>query len=168
MSPKKWIHTFLFGFKKKVIYSISKLLKRNRYAFMNGIMSLMLGLHRRIMTCLRQKYYHALNLAIKTKCKLVFPKFLELSLQTAQTKRHRSVYLDSQVGLAKLNASGGITRGVVQQDLTVGTGDPVGEGDSVEVKYTGWLYQSRAFGSVSWEQLHHQYLWNGKFWKNIW
>ncbi|PIK62039.1 putative FK506-binding protein 15 [Apostichopus japonicus] len=53
-----------------------------------------------------------------------------------------------QVALAKLNSGGGVTSSVIQQDLTVGKGDAVVTGDSVEVKYTGWLYQSKMFGDV--------------------
>ena len=54
-----------------------------------------------------------------------------------------------QVGLAKLNASGGATKGVMGQDLVIGMGDPIQTGDSIEVKYTGWLYQNKSFGNVS-------------------
>ncbi|XP_041481909.1 FK506-binding protein 15-like, partial [Lytechinus variegatus] len=53
-----------------------------------------------------------------------------------------------QVGLAKVNSNGTATKSLVFQDLTIGLGDAVQSGDSVEVKYTGWLYTSRSFGDV--------------------
>lgn len=54
-----------------------------------------------------------------------------------------------QVGLAKVNSAGSASKSLVFQDLTIGLGDAVQSGDSVEVKYTGWLYSSRSFGDVS-------------------
>ena len=54
-----------------------------------------------------------------------------------------------QVGLAKVNSAGTAAKALVFQDLTIGLGDAVQNGDSVEVKYTGWLYSGRSFGDVS-------------------
>ncbi|XP_070532275.1 FK506-binding protein 15-like isoform X2 [Ptychodera flava] len=53
-----------------------------------------------------------------------------------------------QVALAKINSAGGTTTGVVQQDLVLGDSQGLESGDSVEVKYTGWLYTNNTFGKV--------------------
>ena len=37
---------------------------------------------------------------------------------------------------------------LVSQDLTLGDGGALDNGDSVEVKYTGWLLSNNTFGQV--------------------
>ncbi|XP_025112156.1 FK506-binding protein 15-like isoform X11 [Pomacea canaliculata] len=53
-----------------------------------------------------------------------------------------------EVGLAKALASGGRLESVVQQELQLGEGGGLEAGDSVEVKYTGWLMTNNTFGQV--------------------
>lgn len=52
------------------------------------------------------------------------------------------------MGLAKALASGGRLESVVQQELQLGEGGGLEAGDSVEVKYTGWLMTNNTFGQV--------------------
>ncbi|XP_033119102.1 FK506-binding protein 15-like isoform X4 [Anneissia japonica] len=53
-----------------------------------------------------------------------------------------------QIGLAKFNSSGGSANNVVYQELRLGQGPTLQEGDSVEVKYTGWLLENKAIGTA--------------------
>ncbi|XP_023858658.1 FK506-binding protein 15 isoform X2 [Salvelinus sp. IW2-2015] len=52
-----------------------------------------------------------------------------------------------EVCLAKVNSAPSLDM-VVMQDLTLGEGQGVGNGDSLEVTYTGWLLQNHAVGQV--------------------
>ncbi|XP_052221939.1 FK506-binding protein 15-like isoform X2 [Dreissena polymorpha] len=52
------------------------------------------------------------------------------------------------VGLAKALSSGPTPSGLVTQDMTLGEGDVLQTGDSVEVKYTGWRLTNNTFGDV--------------------
>ncbi|XP_078082802.1 FK506-binding protein 15-like [Mustelus asterias] len=52
-----------------------------------------------------------------------------------------------QVCLAKCNSTSTL-ESVLIQDLIPGEGQAVETGDSLEVSYTGWLYQNHAFGQV--------------------
>ncbi|XP_041049058.1 FK506-binding protein 15-like isoform X2 [Carcharodon carcharias] len=57
------------------------------------------------------------------------------------------VEFGKQVCLAKCN-SASMLESVLIQDLAPGDGQAVETGDSLEVSYTGWLYQNHAFGQV--------------------
>lgn len=52
-----------------------------------------------------------------------------------------------QVCLAKANSTASLDT-VVVQDLTLGEGQGVENGDSLEVVYTGWLLQNHSIGQV--------------------
>lgn len=52
-----------------------------------------------------------------------------------------------QVCLAKVNC-GGPVDSVVTQDLLLGEGQGVENGDSLEVAYSGWLLQNHTIGQV--------------------
>ncbi|KAM9394502.1 FK506-binding protein 15 isoform 2-T2 [Pholidichthys leucotaenia] len=52
-----------------------------------------------------------------------------------------------EVCLAKANSSASLDSAVVQ-DLSLGEGQAVETGDSLEVVYTGWLLQNHAFGQI--------------------
>ena len=52
------------------------------------------------------------------------------------------------MALAKANASTGDPTELIQQDLAQGEGGALEQGDSVEVKYTGWLFSSGTLGKV--------------------
>lgn len=52
-----------------------------------------------------------------------------------------------KVCLAKANSTGPLDT-VVVQDIALGEGQGVENGDSVEVVYTGWLLQNHTFGQV--------------------
>lgn len=49
--------------------------------------------------------------------------------------------------MAKVNSAPSLDM-VVVQDLTLGEGQGVENGDSLEVAYTGWLLQNHAIGQV--------------------
>lgn len=49
--------------------------------------------------------------------------------------------------MAKANISA-VTK-LIQQDLSLGDGGAIESGDSVEVKYTGWLFTNGTFGKVN-------------------
>lgn len=53
-----------------------------------------------------------------------------------------------QVCLAKANSTSSLDT-VVVQDLRLGEGQGVENGDSLEVIYTGWLLQSHTIGQVT-------------------
>lgn len=57
-----------------------------------------------------------------------------------------------QVCLAKANSAASLDT-VVVQDLSLGEGQAVENGDSLEVVYTGWLLQDHAIGQVT--HFHH-------------
>ncbi|XP_067868853.1 FK506-binding protein 15 isoform X2 [Heterodontus francisci] len=57
------------------------------------------------------------------------------------------VEFSKQVCLAKCNSTSSL-ESVLIQDLIPGDGQAVEMGDSLEVSYTGWLYQNQAFGQV--------------------
>lgn len=59
-----------------------------------------------------------------------------------------------QVCLAKVNSEVAL-EAVVVQDLGLGEGQAVENGDSLEVVYTGWLLQNHAIGQVS--HFHHYF-----------
>lgn len=52
-----------------------------------------------------------------------------------------------QVCLAKVNC-GGPVDSVLTQDLLLGEGQAVENGDSLEVAYSGWLLQNHTIGQV--------------------
>ena len=52
------------------------------------------------------------------------------------------------VAICKANVMGPALDHVIQQDLILGEGWSLENGDSVEVKYTGWLLQNSGFGKV--------------------
>uniref|UniRef100_A0A4W3IYN5 FKBP prolyl isomerase family member 15 n=1 Tax=Callorhinchus milii TaxID=7868 RepID=A0A4W3IYN5_CALMI len=58
-----------------------------------------------------------------------------------------AVEFSKQVCLAKCNSISSL-ESVLTQDLAPGDGQAVEVGDSLEVAYTGWLYQNHAFGQV--------------------
>lgn len=51
--------------------------------------------------------------------------------------------------MAKANAQGKSVTTLVMQDLIHGEGQPLENGDTAEVKYTGWLLSNFTFGQVS-------------------
>ena len=53
-----------------------------------------------------------------------------------------------QVCLAKANSAASLDT-VVVQDLSLGEGQAVENGDSLEVVYTGWLLQNHVIGQVT-------------------
>ncbi|XP_059152791.1 FK506-binding protein 15-like [Physella acuta] len=53
-----------------------------------------------------------------------------------------------EVALAKVNSAPGPITELVQQELTLGEGGPLEAGDSVEVKYIGWLLTGGTFGKI--------------------
>nr|XP_006817309.1 PREDICTED: FK506-binding protein 15-like [Saccoglossus kowalevskii] len=53
-----------------------------------------------------------------------------------------------QIALSKVNSAGGNTDGVITQDMILGDGLALDNGDSVEVKYTGWIYSNHGLGKV--------------------
>lgn len=55
--------------------------------------------------------------------------------------------LPSQIAIAK--ASSGTLTDLIQQELTLGEGGGLENGDSAEVKYIGWLFTNGTFGKVS-------------------
>lgn len=57
-----------------------------------------------------------------------------------------------QVCLAKANSTASLDT-VVVQDLSLGEGQGVENGDSLEVVYTGWLLQNHTIGQV----IHFKY-----------
>uniref|UniRef100_A0A4W3J1G0 peptidylprolyl isomerase n=1 Tax=Callorhinchus milii TaxID=7868 RepID=A0A4W3J1G0_CALMI len=58
-----------------------------------------------------------------------------------------AVEFSKQVCLAKCNSISSL-ESVLTQDLAPGDGQAVEVGDSLEVAYTGWLYQNHAFGQM--------------------
>lgn len=57
-------------------------------------------------------------------------------------------FLSCQVCLAKANSASSLDA-VVVQDLNLGEGQAVENGDSLEVVYTGWLLQNHTIGQVT-------------------
>ena len=54
------------------------------------------------------------------------------------------------MALCKAQSAGSGLDTVIQQDLSVGTeGSGLDTGDSVEVRFTGWLFEGGTFGPVS-------------------
>ncbi|CAL1538617.1 unnamed protein product [Lymnaea stagnalis] len=53
-----------------------------------------------------------------------------------------------EVAIAKANSVTGSLTDLIQQDLSVGDGGVLESGDSVEVKYTGWLFINGILGKV--------------------
>ncbi|KAL3872320.1 hypothetical protein ACJMK2_040252 [Sinanodonta woodiana] len=53
-----------------------------------------------------------------------------------------------QIALAKANSAGGSLDTLISQDLTLGDGKVLENGDSVEVKYEGCLFSNYTFGQV--------------------
>lgn len=53
-----------------------------------------------------------------------------------------------QVAIAKANTAGDALTDVVKQDLALGEGGALDHGDSVEVKYTGWLLTNGALSQT--------------------
>lgn len=66
-----------------------------------------------------------------------------------------------QVCLAKANSAASLDA-VVVQDLSLGEGQGVENGDSLEVVYTGWLLQNHTFGQV--EHFDHYFLFFSVAW----
>lgn len=64
------------------------------------------------------------------------------------------VFFYHQVCLAKVNSAATLDV-VVLQDLSLGEGQSVENGDSVEVVYTGWLLENHTFGQV--KHSHHSF-----------
>ena len=60
---------------------------------------------------------------------------------------HILVFVVHQVCLAKVNSAPSLDA-VVVQDLCLGDGQAVENGDSLQVAYTGWLLQNHAIGQV--------------------
>lgn len=58
-----------------------------------------------------------------------------------------SLGCDSQICLAKANNAASLDT-VVAQDLSLGDGQAVKNGDSVELLYTGWLLQNHTTGEM--------------------
>jgi len=48
-----------------------------------------------------------------------------------------------------VNSAAGSLGALVSQDLSLGDGDALEHGDSVEVKYTGWLWTDHGPGQVT-------------------
>ncbi|KAL5012698.1 hypothetical protein ScPMuIL_011249 [Solemya velum] len=59
-----------------------------------------------------------------------------------------AIQFAKQVALAKANSSGQSLDSLISQDLTPGEGGALETGDSVEVRYTGWLLTDNALGQV--------------------
>ncbi|GFN76396.1 peptidylprolyl isomerase [Plakobranchus ocellatus] len=59
-----------------------------------------------------------------------------------------AVKFSKEMALAKANTSPGAPTELIQQDLVQGEGGVLEAGDSVEVKYTGWLFSSGTLGKV--------------------
>lgn len=53
-----------------------------------------------------------------------------------------------QICLVKAFSTGSVPTGLMSQDLAAGEGGALETGDSVEVKYTGWLLTNNTFGQV--------------------
>ncbi|GFS10691.1 peptidylprolyl isomerase [Elysia marginata] len=62
-----------------------------------------------------------------------------------------AVKFAKEMALAKANASPGDPTELIQQDLVQGDGGALEQGDSVEVKYTGWLFSAGTLGK-GWDQ----------------
>lgn len=54
-----------------------------------------------------------------------------------------------QVALAKANSQGKCPTSLVIQDLVTGEGQALENGDTAEVKYSGWLLTDVSFGKVT-------------------
>ncbi|RUS76258.1 hypothetical protein EGW08_015973, partial [Elysia chlorotica] len=59
-----------------------------------------------------------------------------------------AVKFAKEMALAKANAFSGDPTELIQQDLVLGEGGGLEQGDSVEVKYTGWLFSAGTVGKV--------------------
>ena len=53
-----------------------------------------------------------------------------------------------QIAIAKANSIAGTLDSVMSQDLGLGDGEGVEQGDSVEVQYTGWQWENHGPGQV--------------------
>ena len=53
------------------------------------------------------------------------------------------------MALARANCGPADPTELLQQDMVLGEGGPLEQGDSVEVKYTGWLYSGGTLGQVN-------------------
>ena len=63
-----------------------------------------------------------------------------------------TAYLSSsvlQIAITKANSVAGSLDSLISQDLSLGDGEGVEQGDSVEVKYTGWFWELHGPGQVT-------------------